>query len=227
MTTLERGLFEQLLTEALAAQLPAPGGNVVPLRRKLHPAEAPDRLALHLSRVVERVLEAIPDKERVAVGTALVRRLIELLGNEGRSDQDEQDEALRGERPLVEGELLEAVLGRLPDGNPESIRSPLLPLLDTALLTNAPGEPRIGSQLLTEIPSADRIDLVMAFIRHGGITPLLAALQTHCAAGRELRVLTTTYTGSTEARALDSLQALGAQVRISYDTSSTRLHAKA
>ncbi|MCU0655001.1 MAG: DUF3427 domain-containing protein [Polyangiaceae bacterium] len=227
MATLERGLYEQLLTEALAARLPAPAGNVVPLRRKLHPAEAPDRLALHLARVVERALEAIPDKERVAVGTALVRRLIETLGSERGQDDEQTTEALRDERPLAEGELLEAMLGKLPDGTDERISSPLLPLLDTALLTNAPGEPRIGSQLLAEIPSADRIDLVMAFIRHSGISPLLEALRMHCAAGRALRVLTTTYTGSTEARALDALQALGAQVRVSYDTSSTRLHAKA
>ena len=228
MTVLERGLYEQLLTEALAAQLPAPGGKVVPLRRKLHQAEAADRLALHLSRVVERALGAIPDGERVAVGVALVRRLLDVLTSEQGSERGVQvAEALRGELPLAEGELLAAVVGRLPDGSEESLSPPLLPLLDTALLTNAPGEPRIGSQLLAEIPSADRIDLVMAFIRHSGIAPLLAALRAHCAAGRELRVLTTTYTGSTEVRALDSLRELGAQVRVSYDTSSTRLHAKA
>jgi hypothetical protein len=42
-----------------------------------------------------------------------------------------------------------------------------------------------------------------------------------------LRVLTTTYTGSTEAKALDALRDLGADIRVSYDTSSTRLHDKA
>ena len=82
-------------------------------------------------------------------------------------------------------------------------------------------------QLHTEIHSADRIDLVMAFVRRSGIAPLLEALRAHCARGRSLRILTTTYTGSTEAAALDALQALGGQIRISYDTSTTRLHAKA
>jgi HKD family nuclease len=70
-------------------------------------------------------------------------------------------------------------------------------------LTNAPGEPRVGSQLLTEIHSADRIDVVMAFVRRSGLTPLLSAVGAHCELGRGLRVLTTTYTGSTEAKALD------------------------
>src|SRR5665213_2971153 len=36
-----------------------------------------------------------------------------------------------------------------------------------------------------------------------------------------------TYTGSTEARALDALGDVGADIRVSYDTSTTRLHAKA
>lgn len=39
-------------------------------------------------------------------------------------------------------------------------------------------------------------------------------------------MLTTIYTGSTEARALDELVGLGATVRVSYDTTATRLHAK-
>src|SRR3546814_12066060 len=67
----------------------------------------------------------------------------------------------------------------------------------------------------------------MAFIRRSGISPLLSALRRHTEAGKALRVLTTTYTGSTEGRALDQLADLGADVRISYDLGSTRLHAKA
>jgi superfamily II DNA or RNA helicase len=67
----------------------------------------------------------------------------------------------------------------------------------------------------------------MAFIRRSGIGPLLDSLRRHCEAGRSLRMLTTTYTWSTERRALDQLVDLGADIRISYDVSTTRLHAKA
>ena len=130
------------------------------------------------------------------------------------------------EAPIEPGTVLRAVLGGTPDGA-SKMPEPLIPLLDTTLLTNAPGEPRVGNQLLTELHSADRIDLVMAFIRRSGIAPLLDTLRSHCQSGRELRVLTTTYTGSTEGRALDALSELGADVRVSYDMSTTRLHAKA
>jgi superfamily II DNA or RNA helicase len=67
----------------------------------------------------------------------------------------------------------------------------------------------------------------MAFVRWSGVRPLIDALRRHCEAGKQLRLLTTTYTNSTEQRALEELVQLGAQVRVSYDTSSTRLHAKA
>ena len=42
-----------------------------------------------------------------------------------------------------------------------------------------------------------------------------------------MRVLTTAYMMATERRALDALQEMGADVRVSYATAQTRLHAKA
>ena len=39
--------------------------------------------------------------------------------------------------------------------------------------------------------------------------------------------MTTTYTGTTEQRALDELTDAGAEVLVSYDRTGTRLHAKA
>src|SRR3954452_24311277 len=112
--------------------------------------------------------------------------------------------------------VLHAILRRRPDGTPDEFAEPLIPLLDTTLLTNAPGEPSLWNQLRSEIESADAIDVVMAFIRRSGLTPLLEALTRHCDKGRLLRVLTTTYTGSTEQRALDLLAEIGADVRVSY-----------
>ena len=74
--------------------------------------------------------------------------------------------------------------GLLPDGSPESIPVPLIPLLDTTLLTNSPGEPRVGHQIQTEIASADRIDVIMAFIRRSGLAQIREPLRRHLDAGR-------------------------------------------
>jgi HKD family nuclease len=134
---------------------------------------------------------------------------------------------LTAETPTEPGSVLHAVLRRNPDGTPAHIERPLTPLLDTTVFTNAPGEPTVGHELRAEIHSADAIDIVMAFIRWSGVRPLTDALRRHCRDGKPLRVLTTTYTNSTEERALDELSRAGADIRVSYDTTMTRLHAKA
>jgi superfamily II DNA or RNA helicase len=70
----------------------------------------------------------------------------------------------------------------------------------------------------------------MAFIRKSGIRPFLENLKRHCerrTLAPNLRILTTTYTNSTELDALNILRDLGASIKVSYDTSSARLHAKA
>jgi superfamily II DNA or RNA helicase len=221
MSSPTRGLYEVLITEALEEQLIRLSSNLAAKREVLRSAEAADRIALHLARVIERSIAAVDEGERTAIGIDLARRLIDIIRTLPSANN------LATERPLESGQILHSVVGHLPDGQQESIVEPLIPLLDTTLLTNAPGEPRVGHQLLTEVHSADRIDVVIAFIRRSGIAPLIPALRAHCAAGREFRVLTTTYTGSTEARALDELQDVGAAIRVSYDTTGTRLHAKA
>lgn len=216
-----RGLYEVLISEALDEELRTLGNELAVERGPARAAEIADRVALHLAHVVERELGAVGERDRLAVAAGVARRLIEVLADEL------QEASLRGERPLAPAEVLRGVFGRTPTGDTTRLAEPLIPLLDTTLLTNAPGEPRVGSQLLAEIPSADRIDVVMAFIRRSGIGPLLDALKRHRQHDRPLRVLTTTYTGSTEAQALDQLEDLGADVRVSYDGTGTRLHAKA
>lgn len=217
---LAAGLYETLLTKGLDARLRALDGRLSPVVDTLHPSEAADRIALHLSKVVELALGDVKDVDRVRVGVRLVESLLTRIETELEFD-------VQHDRPVSDGAVLRALQPPNPDGSPHPIPQPLIPLLDTTLLTNAPGEPTVGSQIRTEVESADRIDLVMAFIRMTGIAPLRDALATHRRAGRHVRVLTTTYTGSTERRALDVLRDLGADVRVSYDTTTTRLHAKA
>ena len=220
---LKPGLHEALLTrelDELLAQI-ADGALVADVAA-LRDAEASDRVSRHIAGIVARAIERAPEGHRseaaVRIAAELIRRLRRLTNEGGDLDRDE---------PLDPARVLVALLRRLPDGRAQAIERPLTPLLDTTVFTNAPGEPAVGHELRAEVPSADAIDVVMAFVRWSGVRPLTEALRRHCEAGKPLRILTTTYTNSTEQRALDELERLGAQIKVSYDTTSTRLHAKA
>jgi HKD family nuclease len=95
------------------------------------------------------------------------------------------------------------------------------------LLINAPNEPRLGEMLNRELRSADRVDVIVAFVRWAGIRLLWGALESLRERGVPVRLITTTYLGATQRRALDQMADLGVDIKVSYDTRSTRLHAKA
>jgi superfamily II DNA or RNA helicase/HKD family nuclease len=219
---LEPGLYEALLTGALDKKLAElVAATVTPEIRELADAEASDRLSRHVAMVVTRAIEALPERGRAQAGASMIGRLIDLLSEQ--TDVVDPDVDL----PLDPAQVLSAILRRRPDGSADVLEAPLTPLLDTTLLTNSPGEPSVGHELRAEIHSANAIDVVMAFVRWSGIRPLLDALRRHCHDRKPLRLVTTTYTNSTELRALDELAKLGAHVKVSYDLASTRLHAKA
>ena len=105
---------------------------------------------------------------------------------------------------------------------------PSTPLSDVALFTNSRMDPQLGSELRLEMASADRIDLLCAFVQWSGVRVLESALREAAERGVPIRVLTTTYIGATDRKALDHfVRSLNAEVRVNYDAQSTHLHAKA
>jgi superfamily II DNA or RNA helicase len=219
MSELIPGLYETLITREIEERLRALPARLGAQRERLETAELPARLAGHFAAVLQRVLEGLDAERAREVLDELLRALARGTANSSETEAE----------ALIEGEaaLLRAVAELLPSGALALPPSPLLPLVDTALLTPTRGEPAVGHQIESEAHSADRIDVLMAFVRWSGIVPLREALRRHRQRGRPLRLLTTTYTGTTELRALEALRELGAEIKVSYDTSKTRLHAKA
>lgn len=136
MPSLPRGLYEELITEALEARLQQVGAQLHTRRRPLHEAEAADRISLHLAREISKALACLKDADRVAEGIALARKIMDLV------EAQIPDSEAQPQRPTTGPDaILDALLALQPDGTPETIPSPLTPLLDTTLLTNAPHEP--------------------------------------------------------------------------------------
>ena len=112
--------------------------------------------------------------------------------------------------------------------------SPEIGLAAPWLFTAGKGSPSLLQEIRRELASADQVDILVSFITISGVRKLQDVLQQITATGAQgqaatrLRILTTTYTGATEARALDELARLpGCEVRVSLDGRRTRLHAKA
>ena len=211
------GLYERLFTVGLKARLlrfnPA-AARVV--RDNVDPAEAHATLARHVEGLLASALKDLPQEGRAAKQAELANHIINLFVDSHADVVEIPPEHLRSIQPITD---------RLVDGR--DIVAPLVPLSASDLLVNARGEPSLAHALAHEIPSSDSIDLLCAFVRWHGIRVLEDQIREHRRAGRPLRVITTVYTGSTERKALDWLVSIGAQVKVSYDTQSTRLHAKA
>jgi len=210
------GLYEQLLTDALRRRLPVDRSDYSVLSEDAH-----QLLTQHVAQALDRALRATGHElvDRVA----LCNRLLDEIATSGPSGA-----VVPGDRVPSPAELLTAI--RPVDVGlyrPLALPRPETPLSEDALFVNAPHEPGLARELRTELNSADRVDLLCAFIVWSGIRIVLDELKAVRQRGVPVRVITTTYTGITDPRALDELIRIGAEVKVSYDTRMTRLHAKA
>ncbi|WP_345381564.1 DUF3427 domain-containing protein [Actinomycetospora straminea] len=201
------GLYESVRTRELDRRLQGLSPDAATFG-ELTTAAAPDVLARHVGEAVRRVLA---EEKDASTRRELVNRIIDLL--------DSPDDL------VVDLEQLLAV--STAPGVHRLVR-PTTPLSETALLTNTADEPSLGAELRSELATADHVDLLCAFIRWHGIRVLADELTRLRERGIPFRVITTTYRGATERRAVDELvRRFGADVRIRYEDQSTRLHAKA
>ncbi len=211
------GIAEELVTERLAESLT---GEVLHVLAQLDPAEADRRVGQYVAEAVVRAVQALPFDQRAVRSAEIANRVINLL-----SSEVEKAELGAGDRLRIPPEvLLASYTGGL--GNTEPVR-PATPLRDTVLFTNAASEPNLASEIGREMASADRVDALIAFVKWSGLRLLADRISEFLSEGKPFRVITTTYTGVTERRALDWLAEQGAEVRVAYDSRSTRLHAKA
>jgi superfamily II DNA or RNA helicase/HKD family nuclease len=209
------GVYEHLVTEELARELEA-AGTIARVVEVLDGADAHVSFGRHVGGVVARVLSGLSAERAHELTTMLLDHLASLV-------DDEPAELIRDQRPQPPPSRLMALhRGAVP-------ARPTSPLATSTLLTRKRLDPSLGHELAREIATADEVDAIIAFVTVGGVRAIHDALQGFARGNApRLRLLTTTFTGTTEVAALDTFARLpGAQVRISYDTRRTRLHAKA
>ncbi|WP_055495279.1 DUF3427 domain-containing protein [Streptomyces sp. TP-A0356] len=210
------GVYEELVTlrfEQKLKELANRGWH--PVIDAVRQDSVPHVLARHVALAVRRVLQGLPPEERVHAANHILESISTLQGA-----QQWVDLVAAGPRQLL-------ALTKQEAPGVFAVR-PATPLSDTALLTNSPEDPSLGFELRAELATADRVDLLCAFVKWHGLRIIEQSLRAAHERGVPIRVITTTYIGATERRALDRLvQEFNAHVKVNYETRSTRLHAKA
>ena len=223
---LKQGLYEQVVNTEIKdelRQLPEDSRHI----EKIDAAESSSVLTQYLSEVVHKGLDRIAGDD-ISAQLNLVNKIVDLISQETAQDD------LRDFTVGDEGEQLFALLSRddpmmrIGRKKAKDLPRPETSIAQSSLFTGAVHEPQMFSELKKEIASADRIDMLVSFVKWSGLRLIIDDLQHFADRGGRLRVITTTYMGATDVKAVEALRKLpNTEIRVSYDTERTRLHAKA
>ena len=223
---LHPGLYEQVINKQLDTELT----EIAEARKSVAPidkAEASKVLSQYLSEVIESGLDNVRDNGGdLSAQIELTNQIVTLIQNTTKeADFASMGVAQRAEQLLA---LLRESDPRLAAGkSAKDLNRPETSIAQSSLFTGAIHEPQMFTELKKEIVSADRIDMLVSFIKWSGLRLIIDELREFTQNGGQLRIITTSYMGATDVKAIEELRKLpNTLIKVSYDTKRTRLHAK-
>jgi len=223
---LHDGLYEQIINTELEQELA--GTDRFVQTASIDQEEASKVLARYVASVVERGLTNLKDGGGdLQAQVAMVNHIIGTVQKE-LTDGDFEGYSVteRAEQLLALFTRENSMLAFAKEGKEEVIR-PETSVATSSLFTGAVHEPQMFSELKKEIVSADRIDMLVSFIKWSGLRLIIDELKAFTQNGGKLRIITTSYMGATDVKAVEELRQLpNTIIKVSYDTKRTRLHAK-
>jgi superfamily II DNA or RNA helicase len=212
---LATGIYDRLLDEELAGLLLKHPELVAPLE-KLDDEYASQAYSQFIGQLLRAVLPSARPQARLD----LVNRLVELISAEDGLDYVRRKKLIAGAKTVLR--QVRSAQQAAPFAEPET------PLSVSSLLTGAAQDPQLDREIRAEMLTADRVDILVSFIKWTGLSLLLSAFEDLEARSIPVRIITTSYMGASDPRAVEWLAARSnVSVKVSYDTERTRLHAKA
>ncbi|OYT89311.1 MAG: ATP-dependent helicase [Burkholderiales bacterium PBB6] len=235
-SVLPDGRYDLLLTEGLSKLID--GLDAKRSDVELIKGDAANLLADELARQISKALEDVSGN-----GSEQAHQQLELVNGLLVALRRRLSPISADKLAETEGEVINLISSplrvlRAVQRNQQFTTPPELGLSIPWLFTAGKGSPSLLQEIRRELASSDSVDILVSFITVSGVRKLQDVLRQITAMGAsfegreeaklKIRILTTTYTGATEARALDELASLpGCEVRVSLDGRRTRLHAKA
>lgn len=213
------GTYENLITDGLKQDmLDASTEGLVCKQEDIDSAESPNMMTEHLSRIIHNRLsdENLTAEERAS----FVNRLIDFLG-------EDKEEKVVDEKQMLSAVVSQQEEARLKATNKSLVR-PLTGFRTSSLFTGGQSHVSLSSEIERDIDSADSICMIVSFLKLSGVNLIYDHLKRFCNnPHHKLRIITTTYCGVTDAKAVEHLAGLpNTEIRISYNTEIERLHAK-
>lgn len=220
---LKDGLYEQVINKAIEDELSK--GDKYSRTEKIDSAEASKILSSYIADIVEKELDALKDsgcdtEDQINFINKVIQSVVTRFDNDGDLSIPKSAEQL-----LALYDKKNSILAI--DAHAE-IPRPVTSISRSSIFTGAPKEPQMFTELKKEILSCDRIEMIVSFIKWSGLRLLIDELKKFTQNGGELNIITTSYMGATDVKAVEELSKLpNTKVKVSYNTKSTRLHAKA
>ena len=222
------GIYESLITRLLQERLNKIEGVYYIEKKQLDAAEAAQYLSRFLSNILLIAFDTLPNTEerllkQVELSNALIKWLTEYLNSADLSEnllstQGEILTALFETKNPIAADLKSHVLKITPQTG----------LAQSELFTGSNVGLSLESEIKREILSSDEICWLVSFIKWTGIRIFSDVLKEAVGNGTKIRIITTSYMGATDQKAVDYLSRLpNASVKLSFNTDHERLHAKA
>ncbi len=232
---MEIGIYEQVINQLFEEKISSMDRTRFYIgERVIERHEVAKLLSMYLTSIFEQVLADVADtnvddeedyhqNDSVKKGIELANTIIRKLVKEFHLES--------GNLLSAQAKILTAVIDKTQSDYPDLANRlkeimPLQGLVNGALFTGK--GMKMYTELQKEISSADEIRLMVSFIKKRGLALILPQLKEFTNRGGLLKVITTTYMQATDYDAVMQLSALkNTEIKITYDTTSERLHAKA
>ena len=218
---LKQGLYEQLINRMIGREIKkAEERNMYVDVAPVDTGEASKILSQYLAEIIEKGLDNVRDNGgSLADQIALANKLVDAVKTETREGSfDELVVEQQAEQLLALFDKKDSILAV---NEKAQIVRPVTSLAHSSLFTGAVREPQLGSELKKEIASCDRIDMLVSFIKWSGLRQILEDLKVFVQRGGMPRIITTSYMGATDLKAIEELAKLpNTSIKVSYDTSA-------
>ena len=223
---MKTGLYENPINKKLNKALAELTDNFNVEKEQIDSEEAAGILSKYVKKVVERSLNNISESDdSIAKQIELVNKIIGAI-------KQNTSEGIADDLEIAEDKQLLSVTDKTNTiqviNDKVKVIRPVTSIAQSSLFTGAVHEPQMFSELKKEIFSCNCIDMLVSFIKWSGLRLLMEALTEFTNNGGKLRIITTSYMGATDIKAISELEKLkNTEIKVSYDTKRTRLHAKA